>query len=240
MSFFNTVRHWFAEAPHFDGTIIASERVGSRIQKVTVGLPAPVTTPFPIGCYVQAMTWGCVPRDYSVATADNTSFTLLVSFGAGGSGARFFRDAAVGEKVTCYGPFDDFPYRYGTRRSKVFFATSTGVAPFRRMVEEALAENLPTVLVLGTPKEADIAFKSDFESLAKSNVNFTFIPVLSAPEPEWKGARGFVTDQANKNIEFLRESDVYICGVPMMTLSVLTLLKKIAVPDHQIFVQKFG
>lgn len=243
MSFFkqiyNTIQRWFEEAPHFTGTIIATERIGSRIQKVTIALPSPIQKPFPIGCYVQAETWGCVPRAYSVATADTKSFTLLVSFAGMGAGARFFAEAPAGEQVVCYGPFDDFPYRYGTGRSKIFFATSTGVAPFRRMVEEALKENVSSILLLGTPKEADIAFKKDFESLAQ-NPLFQFIPVLSAGDPSWKGARGYVTSNTSDKEDFLKKSDVYICGVPMMTLGVLDLLQKIGVPEKQIFVQKFG
>jgi len=240
MPIFSTIRHWFSEAPHFEGTIASTDRIGSRIQKVTISLPSTISAPFPIGCYVQFMTWGCVPRDYSVATADTQSFTILVSFGAGGAGARFFRDATVGTKVVCYGPFDDFPYRYGTGRAKVFFATSTGVAPFRRMIEEAIKEGTPSVLLLGSPKESDVAFKSDFEEISKNNQGFTFTPVLSGEGPEWQGARGFLTDQIMGKEEFLKQSDVYICGIPIMTRGVLKILEDINVPKNQIFVQKFG
>ncbi len=240
MSFFKTIKHWFTEAPHFEGTITASERIGARIQKVTISLPAPVAVPFPVGCFVQAMTWGVIPRAYSVATATTTSFTLLVSFSGMGAGSRFFAEAPIGTKVTCYGPFDDFPYHAGTGRTKIFFATSTGVAPFRRMVEIPLKEGFETALFLGTPKEADIAFKKEFEDLERANPLFHFIPVLSAGDTTWKGARGYVTDQFKGRGDLLRESDIYICGVPMMTAGVLAMLKKEGVPESQIFVQKFG
>ncbi len=240
MSFSSTIKHWFTEAPHFEGTIAISERIGARIQKVTIALPSPVDTPFPIGCYVQTMTWGCVPRAYSVATADKNSFTLLVSFSGGGAGSRFFRDAAVGTKVTCYGPFDDFPYRYGTGRSKIFFATSTGVAPFRRMIEEAIKEGVNSVLLLGSPKESDVAFKSELEQLSLLHPSFTFVPCLSGADPSWTGARGYVTDQIKGKENFVRKSDIYICGIPIMTLGVLDALEKTGVPKEQIFVQKFG
>ena len=90
-----------------------------------------------------------------------------------------------------------------------------------------------------TPKEEDIAFKKDFEELAK-NPLFRFIPVLSAGNPEWKGARGFLTSHIPDKVDFIKKSDVYICGVPIMTASVLDALKKISMPEEQIFVQKFG
>ncbi|MBI5078064.1 MAG: hypothetical protein HZB11_01690 [Candidatus Yonathbacteria bacterium] len=240
MSFFKIIKYWFTEATHFEGTIVASERIGTRIQKVTIALPSQIAEPFHIGCYIQTIAWGCIPRAYSVATADTRTFTILVSFSGGGAGARFFRDAVVGDKVTCYGPFDDFPYHYGTGRAKVFFATSTGVAPFRRMIEEAIKENVNSVLLLGSPKESDIAFKKEFEELSRKHPSFTFVPCVSDADASWSGARGYVTDQVNGKEEFLGKSDVYICGIPAMTFGVLGALKGIGVPKNQIFVQKFG
>lgn len=240
MNIIEKIRQWFSEAPHFEGTIIASERIGSRIQKVTIGLPHDLTGPFPMGSYVIAYTWGCIPRAYSIAKTDEQSFVLLVSFSGGGAGARFFRDAAVGKGVIFYGPFDDFPYQAGTGRPKIFFATSTGIAPFRMMAEAAIKEGLHTTILLGSPKESDIAFKSEFEEIAQKTPLLTFLPVLSNPDPSWGGTRGYVTDYILKNPDIVRASDVYICGIPPMTMGVLSALEKIAMPAEQIFVQKFG
>lgn len=240
MSILSIIRHWFTEAPNFEGIITATERIGSRIQKVTISIPDHVAGPFPLGSYVVVYTWGCVPRAYSVAKTDDSSFTLLVSFSGGGAGARFFRDSKVGTKVTCYGPFDDFPYKYGTGRPKVFFSTSTGVAPFRMMVDEVIKEKLPATLYIGSPKESDVALKAEFEEIARAYPLFTFTPVLSNPDPSWQGARGFVTDQIYKKAEAIRKSDIYICGIPPMTMGVLAALEKTGVPKNQIFVQKFG
>ena len=235
------IRNWFNEAPHFKGTIIESERIGSRIQRVRIEVPDFVKAPFPLGSYVVPYTWGCVPRAYSTAKTDERSFTLLVSFSGGGAGARFFRDSPVGTKVLVYGPFDDFPYRYGTGRPKVFFATSTGIAPFRMMLDEAIKEGLHSTIYLGSPKEPDIALRSEFDELAKQYPSLvTFSPVLSNPDASWTGAHGYVTDYIPKNAELMKKSDIYICGIPPMTLGVLSALDSVDVPEKQIFVQKFG
>ncbi len=235
------MRDWFKEGPHFKGTIIESERIGSRIQRVRVGLPEFVQAPFPLGSYVTAYTWGCIPRCYSTAKTDDHSFTLLVSFSGKGAGARFFRDSPVGTSVLFYGPFDDFPYRYGNGRPKVFFATSTGIAPFRMMLDEAIKEGLHTTIYLGSPKEPDIAFRSDFEELQKQYPDLvTFHPVLSGGDADWKGSRGYVTDYIPKNALAMKKSDIYICGIPPMTFGVISALESINMPEEQIFVQKFG
>lgn len=240
MNIISAIRGWFSEAPHFTGTIVASERIGSRIQKVTVELSHEARGPFPIGSYIVVYAWGCIPRAYSIAKTGERSFTLLVSFSGGGAGARFFRDSKIGTRALFYGPFDDFPYRYGTGRSKIFFATSTGVAPFRMMIDEALKENLPATLLLGSPKESDIALKDEFLAITERDSRFTFIPTLSNPDPEWNGARGFVTDYIGAHPDIVKQSDIYICGIPAMTVGVLAALKNAGVPEEQIFVQKFG
>lgn len=240
MNIIAKIKHWFTEAPYVEGTVTVSERIGSRIQKITIKLPLDVRGPFPMGSYIVAYTWGCVPRAYSIAKTDGSSFTLLVSFSGGGAGARYFRDITVGKKVIFYGPFDDFPYHAGTGRPKIFFATSTGVAPFRMMADAAIREGLHATIVLGSPKEGDVAFKEELVELSQTNPLFTFIPTLSNPDSDWKGARGYVTDYIYKNPEIVRASDVYICGIPIMTLGVLDALKKIDMPQDSIFVQKFG
>ncbi len=235
------ISKWFTEAPHWNGTIIESERIGSRIQKVRIELPEFIIAPFPLGSYVTAVTWDCVPRCYSTAKSDDRSFTLLVSFSGGGCGARFFRDSPVGTKVLFYGPFDDFPYRYGTSRPKVFFATSTGIAPFRMMLDEAIKEGVHSTIYIGSPKESDVALREEFETLEKQHPKLVkFQPVLSNSDESWKGARGYVTDYIPKNAETIRKSDIYICGIPPMTLGVLRALEDIDMPKEQIFVQKFG
>jgi len=78
MNIIAKIKHWFTEAPYVEGTVIESERIGSRIQKVTIGLPLDVRGPFPMGSYIVAYTWGCIPRAYSIAKTDGGSFTLIV------------------------------------------------------------------------------------------------------------------------------------------------------------------
>lgn len=228
------------EAEHREMRISNSERIGSHIQKVTLSFPSKIAKPFQIGSYILPMIGGCVPRAYSVVESDTKHCTIIVSFSSRGVGARFFEAAQTGESVKVYGPFDDYPYRYGTGRPKIFMATGTGVAPFIRMVPEALGEGHACALVLGVPHEEDIPYRDYFEQIAKQNDDFQFYPILSRPAPAWKGGRGYVTQQIGENAEAFRSSDVYVCGVPPMVANTCKELKKAAVPKDQIFIQKFG
>ncbi len=229
------------EAPTTDMMITASQRVGSHIQRVTLTLPQGQMKEFSIGSYIQPMVGGVVPRAYSIAETDNRSCTIIVSFSGGGVGGRFFRDARVGDVVSIYGPFDDFPYHYSTGRPKIFMATGTGVAPFVRMVPEAMNEHRSTVLVLGVPHREDIPYASYFYDVAKKNGSiFAFVPVLSAPDAAWEGERGYVTDIWQGREKMLLQSDVYICGVPPMVAGAEEFLKHIGMDPSHTFIQKFG
>jgi len=221
--------------------IVGTQRIGSHIQKVVLGFVPNPGLQFDVGCYIQPMIADIVPRAYSVVEWTADTCTIIVSFSGMGVGARFFAMAPVGTLFDAYGPFSDFPYHYGTGRPKVFLATGTGTAPFVAMTREAVLERAPSLLVLGVPKEEDIPYRQYFDRLHIENQEFTPFYVLSRPDASWSGARGYVTDQfTGSNERWLRASDVYVCGVPMMVESSLAMLKKARVPAHRIFVQKFG
>ncbi len=229
------------EAVPLQMQITSSEPIGSHIQKVTLAYPRGQAKEFPIGSYIQPMIAGCIPRAYSIVEATDRNCTIIVSTSGRGVGARFFENAPVGTPIESFGPFSDFPYRYGTGRSKIFLATGTGVAPFVRMIPEAIHENLPALLALGVPEERDIPYRAYLESLSARTPSFHCLFVLSRASKTWEGPRGYITDQfEGTREEWLRASDVYVCGIPAMTEGTRELLRRVHVPRKQIFVQKFG
>ncbi|HUO75849.1 MAG TPA: FAD-dependent oxidoreductase [Candidatus Paceibacterota bacterium] len=240
MSFFSGLIERLEE-PFVTMEVIASERIGSHIQKVVLSFPHSAGLRFDIGCYITPMIGGSVPRSYSIAEWTDSTCTIIVSFSGMGVGSRFFASAPVGTRIEVYGPYSDYPYRYGTGRTKVFLATGTGVSPFVRMVPEAINEGMLSLLVLGVPREQDIPYHDYFERLGSSSELFSPVFVLSRPGPGWKGSRGYVTEQfTGKREEWLRTSDVYVCGVPGMIESSRAMLRRLRVPKEQIFVQQFG
>lgn len=239
MSIFSTFQKTLEESS-FRSTILASERIGSHIQKVVLDIPVEQASRFCVGSYIQPMIQEKIPRAYSVCEVSSNTCTIIVSFSGQGVGARYFQSAPVGDRITVFGPYDDFPYHYGTDRSKVFLATGTGVAPFVRMVPEAMDEGVAILLILGVPTEEDIPYREYFEEQANQYSKFFFWPTLSSPNPLWEGARGYVTQHFIGNESWLLQSDIYVCGVPPMIEGTRKALKKIGVPRSQIFVQKFG
>lgn len=221
--------------------ITESQRIGSHIQKVTLSFNSEAELKFPVGCYILTEVGAEVTRAYSVAEASDSSCTIIVSLSGMGMGARFFAYSPVGQTLKVYGPYSDFPYHYGTKRPKIFMATGTGIAPFVKMIPEAIKENSEIFLALGVAKEGDIPYRSYFDKLAEKYPNFHIVYVISRPDIGWKGARGHITDYfSGEREKLLKKCDVYVCGIPAMTIETLQMLKKSKVPKKQIFVQKFG
>ncbi len=187
------------------------------------------------------MTWGCIPRCYSVAEASESSIAITVSFSGMGAGARFFATSPVGTKVEVFGHFDDYQYHPGTGRSKVFIAAGTGVAPFVSMVPAAAAEGVPVLLVLGVRTEPDVLYRQYFEKIAATSKNFKHVFTLSQPAPSWHGARGYVTSHLNSDtVPLLSASDVYVCGIPEMVSGTVSEVQSLGTPASQIFAEKYG
>lgn len=221
--------------------IASTERIGSHIQKVVLAFRPSAGLHFEIGSYITPMIGGVVPRSYSIVDWTSSTCTIIVSFSGMGVGARYFATAPAGTTIPVYGPYSDYPYRYGTGHSKIFLATGTGVAPFVKMVPEAIKEGALSLLVLGVPREEDIPYRAYFEELERSSDSFHPLFTLSRPGPNWRGGKGYVTEQfTGKREEWLRTSDVYVCGVPGMIEGSLAMLKRLRVPRSQIFVQQFG
>lgn len=228
------------EAPHMNMQVTEASSIGSHIRKIRLEALDRRRRAYPVGSYIQPMIGGYVPRAYSVAEDLGTGCTIIVSTSGHGVGARFFEHARGGEIIKVYGPFDDFRFKGGTGKPKIFLATGTGVSPFVRMVKEALMEGVPVLLGVGVPTEKDIPYRSYFEELGRTYDTFDFMPSLSSPSPEWKGARGFVTDQFRGHEAYLRMSDIYVCGIPPMVIGTRGMLERAGVPEEQIFIQKFG
>jgi NAD(P)H-flavin reductase len=221
--------------------IAESQQVGTHVQRVVLSFDPAAKLSFPVGSHIQAMTWGCIPRCYSVAEVDDSSITITVSFSGGGAGSRFVATSPVGTKVEVFGPYDDYAYHRGTGRPKIFVAAGTGVAPFVRMVQEAIHEKLPSVLVLGVRTESDILYREYFEKIASAQKNFKHLFTLSRGEPSWQGARGYVTAQFSpEDARRFASSDVYVCGIPNMVSDTVREVRGFGTPKSQIFSEKYG
>jgi len=140
-------------------------------------------------------------------------------------------DLKPGDKVTISGPngkrfllpADVDAHDY------VFFATGTGIAPFRGMILELLARKTVSriVLVMGSTYASDLLYHKELEALSASHSNFTYLPTQSRERQADGKAAMYVQDRLKTDAETLMpilaspRGLVYVCGIAGMELGIL-------------------
>ena len=153
-----------------------------------------------------------------------------------------------GDKVTISGPYGKFHIK-DTDHEMVFIGGGAGMAPMRSHI-------LDLFLTKHTKRKAsfwyggrslqELFYIDDFKKIEAENPNFKFNIALSSPLPEdkWNGYTGNIHEvlfeNYLKNHTEPEEIEYYLCGPPMMTQSVLTMLDNLGVPKENILFDDFG
>lgn len=170
-------------------------------------------------------------------TLDHTLFLGVAS--------NFLCDLQVGAEVKVTGPngkrfllpADTSVHDYA------FFATGTGIAPFRGMIIDLLKANATSrvTLVLGSPYSTDLPYHAEFVELAKLHANFTYLPTISR-EAQPNGKCGlYVQDQIALQPKALGEilqstrGLIYVCGIAGMELGIFQALARTLPVDSRRF-----
>jgi ferredoxin--NADP+ reductase len=125
----------------------------------------------------------------------------------------------------------------------VFFATGTGIAPFRGMLKELIARGVGSrvVLVMGAAYSTDLLYHGDLLKMAQetagSGVKLTYITAISRERQEDGHDPLYVQDRLETHRDALLpilESPrtlLYICGLAGMELGIFQRLAAM-LPDH--------
>lgn len=182
-----------------------------------------------------------ITRAYSVVSigADGNRFSLCLNKVESGLFSPHLFSMQPGDGVDMKGPIGTFVLRNPVRDS-VLIGTGTGVAPFRPMLAEVLgnAEHQFT-LIFGVRHEQNLLYRTEFEELAASHANFTFIPTVTRPTENWQGATGRVQPYLLTAIGGRRDLDVYVCGLNEMVSSVRETLTAMGFDKKQIIHEKY-
>lgn len=153
-----------------------------------------------------------------------------------GVASNYLCDLDVGDEVRVTGPngkrfllpTDPSAWNY------VFFATGTGIAPFRGMLGDLYAPGAAppssAVLVMGAPYRTDLLYDGHLRDLAAANAGLSYLTALSR-EPDPAGGRGMyvqdrLTADADRFSELLSRPNtlIYICGIAGMELGIFQRL----------------
>ena len=134
----------------------------------------------------------------------------------------------------------------------VFVGGGAGMAPMRSHIYDQLVrlknQNRKMTFWYGARSLREAFYVDEFDKLAEDNPNFEWHMGLSDPQPEdnWDKPEltGFIHNILLEN--YLKdhpapeECEYYLCGPPMMNVSVINMLIDMGVEEENIMLDDFG
>jgi ferredoxin--NADP+ reductase len=122
----------------------------------------------------------------------------------------------------------------------IFFATGTGIAPFRGMLMDLIEKNITNqvALIFGCPYRTDILYKSFFESMDKAMPNFHYLRSISREDTRSDGSKRYVQYALIDNRELLEpiirkeNTLIYVCGLKGMETGIFQILANQGYTDY--------
>jgi len=156
--------------------------------------------------------------------------------------SNYICDLKPGDKVKVTGPsgrryllpenVDDFNY--------VFFATGTGIAPFRGMIIELFESGFKgdVALVFGCPYRTDVIYPKYFNEMEEKYENFHYIKMISREGRRSDGSKYYVQTAIDDQEEVLSpilgkdNTLIYLCGMKGMESGIYHNLAKKGFLDY--------
>lgn len=229
-------------APMTGAQVVAHTRLRPDASLVQLALDPPVLRQ--PGQHVRVRFAGLpdVARTFSPADHDPSGrrMRLLIRHVPGGRLGQWLETTDLtGMAAAVSAPAGTFGWTEGTDPA-VLVVTGTGLAPILSMLEAMRARGVvrPVTLIQGARTEADLLLRDKLDALAAGWLgSFRYVPVLSAPDGAWAGARGHVDEvvaaHATEHAEF------WICGQPAMVESVQAELARRGIPPPRCHVDRF-
>lgn len=122
----------------------------------------------------------------------------------------------------------------------VFFATGTGIAPFRGMIIELIESGFKgdIALVFGCPYRTDVIYPKFFTEMEEKHENFNYIKMISREDRREDGSKYYVQtaiDDQEKILDPILSKDntlIYLCGMKGMESGIYHNLAKKGFTDY--------
>jgi Na+-transporting NADH:ubiquinone oxidoreductase subunit F len=222
------------------------------IKEVTLKLSDPAEISFTPGQFIQLqipeyeLTSEPVYRAYSVSSTpqENKKVELEIRYVPEGIATTFVHQyLKKGDEIILNGPYGDF-YLRDTERDILFIAGGSGMAPIKAMLNDIADKGIDRTIYyfFGARSKKDLFLVEEMRELETKLPHFTFLPALSDPAPEdnWDGETGLITDVVDRHITSGEDKEAYLCGSPGMIDAVVNVLIKKGIPEELIYYDKFA
>lgn len=147
-----------------------------------------------------------------------------------------------GDTALIDGPYGRFTYLRVAHRPLLLISGGVGITPFASYLRHLRDTDARTdvVLIDANETQADIIFRRELDDLEAACPHVRIVYVLSGPEPDWTGERGYVDeDLLRRCVPDLGRRVVFLCGPPQMMTLARGALVGLGVPRSRIRTEEF-
>lgn len=135
-------------------------------------------------------------RAYSIASSEHQTngFKLIFKFVENGLASRYVWNLKGQDVVKMTGPFGKVFFQEPPTEQIVFLNTGSGVSQHFSFLESKMRDypDLHYKMYFGVRHRHDIYYESELKRLQSELKNFEYHYVLSRPDDEWTGKKGYV------------------------------------------------
>jgi predicted ferric reductase len=175
--------------------------------------------------------WPANPFSLSAAPDGRT---LRLTAKAVGSASGGLRHVPVGSRAFVEGPYGAFTALHRTRPGALLIAGGVGITPVRALLEEEPGDDV--VVLYRVRSENDAVLVDEVRALIADRGGRLHLLTGRTGET----SPPFEPDSLLALVPDITERDVYVCGPPAMTSTVLSALRRLKVPDRQVHAERFG
>ena len=138
-------------------------------------------------------------------------------------------------------PLGTFTLDEESQRPMLFVGGGTGFAPLKGQIEHAFHSGItrPMQLYWGVRARRDLYLPELPRQWEREHANFSFEPVLSEPDADWEGRRGWVHEAVLADHPDLSGFDVYMAGPPPMIVAARDAFRAAGLADEHMFYDSF-
>jgi len=181
-------------------------------------------------------------RGFSLAHAPYENDLMIATRMRDTAFKRVLKNLPLGTELKLDAPYGNFVLHKTPTTPAIFLTGGIGITPVRSIIAEATHDKLPHKITLfysnKTPEDA--AFLKDFQSFAKENLNFTFVPVMTRDET-WSGEKGHITkEMLLEYVSDLTTPIYYLSGPASMVATMRQILTDAQVNEDNIRTEEFS
>ncbi|AKB50748.1 Sulfhydrogenase 1 subunit gamma [Methanosarcina barkeri str. Wiesmoor] len=175
-------------------------------------------------------------KPFTLSSSPTEDFLEITKKLTGHPFSNALTELKSGDRVVINGPYGKFTIQEEYNNIGML-SGGIGITPLRSIIKYSIDKKISCniILIYSNRYETDIAFKDELELIQKENPNIKVIDTITKPELTWKGTTGRINaEMIQRYIPDYRKRIFFTCGPMEMVNSMVSLLKKLEVPEEQI------